>query len=108
MTFAGSWREAERKTIRVGLATVLVVILMLVLDLAMLIWGSVVVFGAWSGLTEEWDEAQHDDYCPYSPMVMAFVLLILKWVSIGETSSGLISRVLSSGHDPCLLHPEML
>ena len=69
----------------------LVVISVMIVEFAMLIWGSVVVFGAWSNGKEVWD--RDDNYCPFSPMMMAFVLLILKWVSIGETSSGLISRV---------------
>ena len=74
----------------------LVVISVMIVEFAMLIWGTVLVFGSWSNWKEDWDAAYYDrddNYCPFSPMMMAFVLLILKWVSIGETSSGLISRV---------------
>ena len=47
----------------------------MIVEFGLLIWGSVVVFGAWA--TWDYDERK----CPYSPMMFAFVLLILKWVS---------------------------
>jgi len=57
-------------------------------DIALLIWGSVVVFGAWSGWTYDYDEwvVNHADpnvnYCEYSPMMTAFFILIIKWLII--------------------------
>ena len=47
-------------------------------EIVLLIWGSVVVFGAWPTWTLGRDRRSH---CPYSPMMFAFVLLILGWVS---------------------------
>ena len=89
----------------------IVVISVMIVEFAMLIWGTVLVFGSWYKWKEDWDAAWYerdDNFCPFSPMMMAFVLLILKWVSIGETSSvKFISRFIP-GHDPCLLHPKML
>merc|ERR1711910_206748 len=58
---------------------------MTIVDFVMLIWGSVVVFGAWATWTYNWDEAQEDpelNYCMYTPMMTAFVLLLIKWVMI--------------------------
>ena len=54
-----------------------------IVELVMLIWGSVVVFGAWPTWTLGRDRRSH---CPYSPMMFAFVLLILKWVSGGHST----------------------
>ena len=58
---------------------------MTIVDFVMLIWGSVVVFGAWATWTADWNEYQQDpeglNYCAYNPMMTAFVLLLLKWVS---------------------------
>jgi len=57
-----------------------------IVDIVMLIWGSVVVFGAWSTWT--YDKVEYDDfpekynYCAYEPMMFAFVILIIKWVLI--------------------------
>lgn len=45
-----------------------------------LIWGSTVVFGAWAEWTYDESYAGDANYCPYTPMMFAFVLLILKWV----------------------------
>ena len=46
--------------------------------------GSVVVFGAWSSWTDDYDEyaAQPEifNYCANTPMMFAFVILLLKWV----------------------------
>jgi len=60
--------------------------LMGIADFVVLIWGSVVVFGAWAGWTDDWDayaaDVANKNYCPYQPMMTAFVILILKWVLI--------------------------
>ena len=50
-------------------------------EFVLLIWGSVVVFGAWATWTYDESDAEEPTYCPYRPMMFAFVLLILKWVS---------------------------
>ena len=56
-----------------------------IIEFAMIIWGSVVVFGAWGSWTWKWEEYNNNtddmNYCEYTPMVFAFVLLIFKWVS---------------------------
>merc|ERR1712045_576487 len=57
-----------------------------IVDFAMLIWGSVVVFGAYSTWVSDWDtykkEPENHNFCEYTPMMTAFVILILKWVLI--------------------------
>ena len=56
----------------------------IVADLAILIWGSVVVFGAWANWTDDYDKYISDpekfNYCANEPMMFAFVILIIKWV----------------------------
>ena len=51
--------------------------------------GSVVVFGAWSTWTDDYDEyiadVDNKNYCAYTPMMTAFVILILKWVNINAS-----------------------
>eukprot|EP00091_Calanus_sinicus_P020005 TRINITY_DN5256_c0_g1_i5.p1 TRINITY_DN5256_c0_g1~~TRINITY_DN5256_c0_g1_i5.p1 ORF type:complete len:211 (-),score=52.78 TRINITY_DN5256_c0_g1_i5:249-881(-) len=60
--------------------------IMAIADLVILIWGSVVVFGAWAHWTDDYEEYVQDinkmNYCAYEPMMYAFVILILKWVLI--------------------------
>jgi len=57
---------------------------MAVADIVILIWGSVVVFGAWASWTDDYDEyvadPENKNYCAYEPMMYAFVILIIKWV----------------------------
>ena len=57
---------------------------MTIVDFAMLIWGSVVVFGAYANWTDNWDTYKDDpevkNFCENTPMMTAFVILILKWV----------------------------
>ena len=52
---------------------------------AMDIWGFKVVFGAWATWTHDWTEYKKDsenlNYCAYTPMMTAFVILILTAVS---------------------------
>merc|ERR1711990_928752 len=59
---------------------------MTLIDFVMLIWGSVVVFGAWSTWTDNWEEYQENldemNYCMNQPMMTAFVLLLIKWIMI--------------------------
>ena len=58
---------------------------MTIVDLVMLIWGSVVVFGAWATWTDDLDKytANMDglNYCKYQPMLFAFSILLIKLVS---------------------------
>ena len=58
---------------------------MIIVQLVMLIWGSVVVFGAWATWTDDLDayKANMDtlNYCEYQPMIFAFSILLIKWVS---------------------------
>ena len=50
--------------------------------------GSVVVFGAWANWTDDYDEyiasGDEKNYCMYTPMMTAFVILILKWVRVNK------------------------
>lgn len=60
---------------------------------ALLIWGSVVVFGSY-GKWKDLPGVENKDFqcseempdreycCPYTPMMMAFVLLLLQWVAV--------------------------
>ena len=56
----------------------------IIFDFGVMIWGSIVVFGAYSSWSyDENDKDKTDDehsYCPYTPFMTAFVLLILEWV----------------------------
>ena len=58
---------------------------MTLIDFVMLIWGSVVVFGAWATWTDDYEEfnanQEEMNYCRYNPMVFAFTILLIKWVS---------------------------
>ena len=55
-------------------------------ELAMLIWGSVVVFGAWATCTDDFDvyKANPDElnFCERIPMMTAFIILILNLVLV--------------------------
>jgi len=59
---------------------------MTIVDFAMLIWGSIVVFGAWANWTDDFDAYKANpeelNFCAHTPMMTAFVILILKWVLI--------------------------
>ena len=56
----------------------------IIFDFGVMIWGSIVVFGAYSSWSyDENDKDKNEDeysYCPYTPFMTAFVLLILEWV----------------------------
>ena len=52
---------------------------MTIVDFAMLIWGSVVVFGSWPDWTSE--DVTSQDYCKDLPMHFAFGILVTAWVS---------------------------
>ena len=58
---------------------------MVIIDFAMVIWGSVVVFGAWATWNDDKEEYDANtakfNYCEYWPMIFAFAIVILKWVS---------------------------
>jgi len=51
-------------------------------ELILLIWGSVVVLGSYATWTDERPVAAEMIYCEYTPMMFAFVLIVLKWVLI--------------------------
>ena len=59
---------------------------MTVVQFSMIIWGSVVVFGAWANWTDDFAAFEKDpvsmNYCMYLPMMIAFVLLILEWTLV--------------------------
>lgn len=52
-------------------------------EIVVLIWGSVIVFGNYA----DWDYEKVDaeGFCDYTPMMFAFVLLIIKWVLMPAT-----------------------
>jgi hypothetical protein len=54
--------------------------IVLIAELVVLIWGSVVVFGNYAEWIYEAGTEGKDGYCDYTPMMFAFVLLILKWI----------------------------
>merc|ERR1711974_73198 len=59
---------------------------MTIVDFVMLIWGSVVVFGAWANWTDDWEKYSGDkeamNFCEYQPMIFAFSILLIKWIMI--------------------------
>ena len=61
---------------------------MVIIDLVILIEGSVVVFGAWATWTDDLERYKADmdglNYCQYQPMMAAFSILLIKWVSLME------------------------
>jgi len=59
--------------------------LAVIAKIAVIIWGSVIVFGAWSKWTYDPNKYLTDgnlNYCEYYPMMFAFVILIIEWVLI--------------------------
>lgn len=60
--------------------------ILVVVDVVMLLWGSVVVFGAWPFWTYDYSKYAQDpeqyNFCEYQPMVAALVILIIKWLLI--------------------------
>merc|ERR1712183_488314 len=59
---------------------------MTIIDFVMLIWGSVVVFGAWATWTDDLPtytaNMEEMNYCKYQPMIFAFSILLIKWIMI--------------------------
>jgi len=52
-------------------------------DLVVLIWGTIVVFGAYSTWVynpQEEGALHNPNFCEYTPFMFAFVLLILSWI----------------------------
>ena len=66
------------------------------------------MFGAWAGWTDDWDayaaDVANKNYCPYQPMMTAFVILILKWVNSCRSCSSFSSEAFSirSSFHACL------
>ena len=56
---------------------------LVIMEFSILIWGSVVVFGAYKDWTYD-VEKYSENFCEYRPMMFAFVILILKWVRSDE------------------------
>merc|ERR1712115_39916 len=56
--------------------------IMAVVNFVIIIWGSVVVFGAWSDWSYAPEDSDKEIYCPYTPMMFVFVQLIVYWVLI--------------------------
>ena len=85
---------------------------MLIIDFAMVIWGSVLVFGAWATWTHDNQHAEEVEFCEYSPMIFAFTILLLKWVSLSslDVINDNIGFFLDLNpfHDLPLLLPDLL
>ena len=58
---------------------------LVILEFSILIWGSVVVFGAYKDWTYDVEKFS-DNFCEYTPMMSAFVILIIKWVRSDRTN----------------------
>ena len=75
--------DSSEKTVKNINATCRLV--MNILDFAMIIWGAVVVFAAWATWTDDFDKYNADmdgfNYCKSPPMIFAFTILLIKWVS---------------------------
>jgi len=56
--------------------------IVVICDFVVVIWGSVVVFGNYSKWTYDVTDEGNDGYCHYTPMMFAFVLLIIKWTLV--------------------------
>ena len=56
-----------------------------IIEFAILIWGSVRVFGAYKDWTYDVEEYR-ENFCEYTPMMFAFVILIMKWVRSEENN----------------------
>merc|ERR1712059_77808 len=54
--------------------------LLLIADIVVLFWGSVVVFGAYSQWSDKEEDIDKDNYCANTPFMTAFVILILDWI----------------------------
>jgi len=61
--------------------------IVLICEIVVLIWGSVVVFGNYADWIYEKAEGavNPEGYCDYTPMMFAFVILIIKWVLMPAT-----------------------
>ena len=60
--------------------------LIFIVNFAVLIWGSVVVFGAWSNWTDDFNaykaNPEEMNFCEYTPMMTAFVILLPVMIAI--------------------------
>ena len=59
---------------------------MFIVDVAMLFWGTVLVFEAWATWTSDFDAYKANpeelNFCDNIPMMTAFIILLLKWVLV--------------------------
>ena len=62
---------------------------MAILDVVLIIWGAFLVFGSFGSWTYNVDQYRRNmedlNYCPYTPMMTAFVILIVKFFFTDET-----------------------
>ena len=75
---------------RCGLEILLISsIVMAILDVVLIIWGAFLVFGSFGSWTYNVDQYRRNmedlNYCPYTPMMTAFVILIVKFFFTDET-----------------------
>ena len=84
----------ERVGITVNRVSIFV---MVIVGYVILTWGTYVVFGSWANWTDNLEVAQADpkkNFCQYTPMMTAFVLLLIKWVS-NDNRKGQSSLLIS-------------
>ena len=74
-------------------------IVMTIVDAVMIIWGAILVFGNFGSWTYNVDQYRRNmedlNYCPYTPMMTAFVILIVKYILQGTVhmiEQGLIGQ----------------
>ena len=86
--------DSEKIVLRIITVSTLV---MNIIDFAMIIWGAVVVFGAWATWTHDIEEyhgrilnGYEVNYCKETPMTFAFSILIVKWVSLNEHQNDIL------------------
>ena len=88
-------RIDSSEKVLIGMNKVLRVV-MFIIELAMNLWGTVVVFGAWATWTYDLEKykANMDElnYCKNLPMTFAFADLIISWVSSKEQKKGILER----------------
>ena len=70
--------------------------ILVIVELGIFIWGSEVVFGAWTR-----ESPSSKDYCAYTPMMTAFIILIIKYVIVLLFILDLFSNCCDSLCDKC-------
>ena len=74
-----------------------------ILNVGILTWGSVLVFGAWASWTSDFDTYKTNrealNFCNYIPMMVAFIIILIGWVLVTAVIFFLCGVFCSTG-DP--------